>query len=468
MPETHSRPRDRRRPMLVLALAALVSGGWQQGDCHGGPEPDAGSADAAPADAAAPDAAAPGYAAEVLRSEPFTAEGRTFTTTLVRITRPDGARTYAQWIRSDLAHRPVVVITLPYSGIDWTGEELDERWAATEPLPGDVYLDVDGPGYDGRSVILYEPYPPARGNAEAVAHLRNDASVLFVFGRFYTGGSPRDDSADMAAGMWFLAEQPDIDRRRVATYGASWGGFLALHAAAHADPRLRVIATTSYFPPADLAMWVDHARTREGAALDFMQPYLRRIYAATGGPPEDPTSDFAGLRTGDLCGHIAPETLLVHDQHDNLVPIAESEAVVGQCGGDAVYWQREGTVAPALVTHGPLTDEPAPASLALYGLAYIHLRLATPGHGVTIAYNPEALVQHLALVRAARDRGADVGFAAPRLRELCDPRLVLIDVGSGELVPGAAAVARAVNQVFGTAFDAATIRAGLAHGLPAA
>jgi hypothetical protein len=469
--DTMSSARDVRpghRPVLAV-IAVLATGGWDEGDCHGPlPDPpDAAPPDAAVADAM-PDAPPPAHHLEVLRTEPFTAYGRTFTTTLARITRPDGARTYVQWIRSDLPVRPVVVVTLPYSGIDWTGEELDERWAATTPLPGDVYLDVDGPGFDGTSVILYEPFPVARGNQEAIAHLVNDFSVLFVFARFYSGGSPRDDSADMAAGMWFLAEQPDIDRRRIATAGGSWGGFLSLHAAAHADPRLSVAVTSSYFPPADLAMWVDHARSREGDALSFMQPYLRRIYSATGGPPEDPASDFAGLRIADLCGRIPRETLLVHDQHDNLVPFAESQALVAQCGADPVYWLREGTVAPDTVDHGPLTREPPPPSFALFGGAYVHLRLATPGQSVFERYSPGALVEHLTLVRQARDRGEDVGFAAPRLMELCDPRLTLVELGTGAVVSGAEAVARAVNQVFGTAHEAATIRAVLAGGLPAA
>jgi hypothetical protein len=456
-----------RRPLLV-AIAVLATGGWGEGDCRGPfPDPDAPLPDAGVPDAV-PDAPPPAHSFEVLRTETFTAYGRTFTTSLARVTRPDGARTYVQWIPSDLPGRPVVVVALPYSGIDWSGEEIDERWSTATPLPGNVYLDVDGPGFDGESVILYEPFPVANGNQDAVGHLINDFSVLFVFGRFYTGGSPRDDIADMAAGMWFLAEQPGIDRRRVGTVGGSWGGFLTLHLAAEADPRLNVVVTTAHFAPADIPMWVDHGRTREGTALAMAQPYLRRFYSTTGGPPEDPASNYDGLRNTDLCGRIPRETLLVHDQHDNLVPIAQTEALVALCGADPIYWQREGTVAPDTVDHGPLTSEPAPPSFVLYASAYLHLRLATPGQSVYERYNPAALIAHLTLVRDARTRGEDVAFAAPRLMELCDPRLILVEAGTGAAVSGAEAVARAVNEVFGTSHGAATIRAALAAGLPGA
>ena len=60
----------------------------------------------------------------------------------------------------------------------------------------------------------------------------------------------------------------------------------------------------------------------------------------------------------------------------------------------------------------------------------------------------------------------DVSVAAPRLRELCDPRVYLYDLTTGTLPTGAAAIAAAVNRVWGTRHDAATIDAALAVGLP--
>ena len=431
--------------------------------CGGDPEPDAGVPDAAP-----PDAAPPPYRAEVLRTEPYVARGRTFTVTLARVTRPDGGRTYVQWIPSDQpSPRPVVVQTLPYAGIDWTGEELDQRWATYQPQPQTgQYLDVDGPGYDGQVQIIYEPTTVSATSDSAAVHLFNDFSTLFVFGRFYAGGTVRDDIEDMRAGMWFLAEQPGIDRRRIGAIGGSWGGFEALYAAS-GDPRAPLAVIAALFPAADFVTLDAHMRSREGAALAFMAPYLRRLYATTGGPPEAPGTDYAGLRTADLCATLPRETLLLHDELDNLLPIGQSVDIRATCGADAVYWRRDVAVDPASVSHGPLTSEPAPASMYLYAASYLHLRLATPGQALVERHNPAALTAHLATVRAAQVRGADVSFAAPRLRELCDPRLRIVDVTTGAASSGAAVVAAAVNATWGTAYTEATIGAALAAGLPA-
>ncbi|MBP9087001.1 MAG: hypothetical protein KBG15_12845 [Kofleriaceae bacterium] len=73
---------------------------------------------------------------------------------------------------------------------------------------------------------------------------------------------------------------------------------------------------------------------------------------------------------------------------------------------------------------------------------------------------------HLALIRQAQQAGKDVSFEAPRLREQCDPRLLLIE-SVDNAVTGAQMVATAVNAVWGTNFSPANVSAGLANGLPA-
>ncbi len=70
----------------------------------------------------------------------------------------------------------------------------------------------------------------------------------------------------MAAGMWFAAEQPQVDRTRVGIWGGSWGGFEALFAAQQADARARPRAVAALYPPSDFADWVGHALTRHRAS----------------------------------------------------------------------------------------------------------------------------------------------------------------------------------------------------------
>ena len=50
---------------------------------------------------------------------------------LLRLTNAAGGDTYAQWVPPPGAQRaPVMVLAMPYEGIDWTGEAVDQCWAA--------------------------------------------------------------------------------------------------------------------------------------------------------------------------------------------------------------------------------------------------------------------------------------------------------------------------------------------------
>jgi hypothetical protein len=454
--------RASRRIVWALATVAACGGGSGHG-------PDGGDVlDAAPA---APDAA-PAYTAELIRTEPYvdSGAGRTWTNQLVRITRPDGARTYVQYLPSDRpGPRPVVVLTMPYAGIDWTGEPLDARWAGYPLDAASRHLDVDGPGFDGTSVVLYDPTSVAKADDGAHIHLLNDFAVVMIYGRFYAGGSVRDDIEDMKAGMWFVAARSDaeIDHARIGVLGASWGGFEALYASAYADPRARPLVTVAEFPPSDFETFEPHFAAVTGDARAFLQPYVRRIHAGAGGAPGAPGADYTGLHVGDLCAGLPAATLVLHDEHDNLVPVAQSEALIATCGADAVFWRRTGAIDPSVWSHGPLLEEAAPTSVLTYALDYLTVRLATADQTVLFsAYAPAALTAHLAAVHAAQAAGRDVGFAAPRLRELADPRLVLIDYADGKLHAGAEAAATAVNATWGTSYTAQTIGAALALGLP--
>jgi hypothetical protein len=448
-----------------VALAALLVAACNGDDASS----DTDASSATDADAAPAPDASPGYTADLLSSFTHTAGDRTWDVHLYRITRPDGLPTYVQWIPRDATTPvtgPAVLATMPYDGIDWSEDPLDLRWAASTPQPDGRYLDVDGPGFDGDDLIAYYPLSAAAAAGQSNVHLINGASVLLVYGRFYAGGSVRDDVEDMKAGMWFLAEQPEVDPARVGTFGASWGGFESLYASAYGDRRVAPIVTVALFPPADFATWLTHAHTRTDPTLTALIPYVRRIHAATGGDPSDSGADFSGLRVADLCDGLPAATFTVHDDIDNLVPISESENLLATCGGDAVYWRRAAAPDPSAATHGDLLAEPTLPSAYLYAWAYLHLRLASPDDTVLEIYAAPALNAHLATVRSAQQRGEDVTFAAPRLLELTDARLFVLEATSMELISGAEAVARAVNATWGTTYTAANIAGAPASGLP--
>lgn len=420
------------------------------------------------------------FKAEIIRDEPYAFDGRTFPGQLVRIVHADGSKTYVHFLMSDKpGPRPTVVLTQPYAGIDWTGEEIDTRWAGyfanrPNPQPNDsqiIHEDVDGPNTDATMKILYESQPLSQAKAQAFPHLLNDFSVVLVYGRYYAGGSVRNDIDDMRAGMWFVAEQANIDHARIGVLGGSWGGFEALYASAYGDVRARPLVTVALYPPADFVTMDPHFASRTGVARDYLRPYVNRIHAATGGAPSAPNANFHGLTIPELCPTATtglPEKLLVlHDENDNLVPVEQSRTLVSKCGAEAVYWPRAEPIDISAFSHGKILDEPQIQSVATYAYSYLHLALARPDQAnVFYFYNPTSMRTHLELVHAAQQAGKDVSYEAPRLRELCDERLLLIEDAT-HTVTGAQMVATAVNAVWGTAFTPANIAAGLANGLPA-
>jgi dienelactone hydrolase len=365
-----------------------------------------------------------------------------------------------------------VVLTEPYLGIDWTGEALDARWAASQPQPDGMYLDVDGPAFDGTSEITYQLKSPTDGATDAAIYLLDGFGVVEVYGRFYAGGSVRDDVADMAAGMWFAAEQPAIDKARIGVFGASWGGFEGLYAAQQADPRARPAAVAVGFPVSDFAMEVAHAATTPSPVREFFIPYLHRIYASTGGPATQAGTDYHGLGTADLCAGLPAATLVMHDEDDDLVPVGETRALAATCAVTPMYWDRATPPTAGARTHGPITDEVGLPSWTTFGVAYLGLRILAPDQQfLIVAYAKAAMLAQLATARAAQLAGRDVAFEAPRLLELCDPKLYLMAIetctaASCPTETGATVVAALVNQTWGTSLTAQTIAAQLAVGLP--
>jgi len=431
---------------------------------------------------AAPDAAAPAdapadagsYAIVELATMPYTSNARTWTIHLDRIDRPDGGHTYVEYIPSDTAGaRPAMVMTEPYVGIDWSGDPLDVRWAASTAQANGMFLDVDGPGYTGIETISYNHETAAQMANDNNLELLDGFAVVMVFGRYYAGGTIREYVADMAAGMWFVAEQAAIDKTRVGIYGASLGGFEALWAAVNADPRALPATVVAAFPVSDWTTEADHMASRAEPAKDFLTTYLHRLYVDTGGPPEQAGTDYTGLRVTDVCAHLPAATLALHDQGDNLVPIAETYALVADCGVTPIYWDRATPPDPGLPSHGLLTFEPGVPSYATFALTYLAIHLLAPDMpGLLMAYTPASMTQQLQTAHAAQVAGHDISFEAPRLVELADPRVGLLSTDdctttSCPIHTGASVIAGLVNSVWSTSFTDQTIAAGLAGGMPA-
>jgi hypothetical protein len=106
---------------------------------------------------------------------------------LVRLGREDGRATYVQWVRplpADRGHASVVVQTLPYEGVDWSGDPVDEALAAAGPRSDGFYNDSACDDDNDRGVA-YFAVSPEESATNAITHVLNGHGTLLVFGRYY-------------------------------------------------------------------------------------------------------------------------------------------------------------------------------------------------------------------------------------------------------------------------------------------
>ncbi len=414
---------------------------------------------------------------EVLERRPVTVNELSTNVELVRAIRPDGLAAYLQYIHAALEPAPLVVVEQPYAGISWSGDSIDERWAAA----GDgIHDDADGPAYDGDDVIGYQERTVQSLVDESVVWLANGISVVHVFGRFYAGRSIDDTLLDAAAGFHFAASRPgEVHLERVGAFGGSWGGMMALFGLLHAPESVRVRAVAALTPVSDFADFVSWASDEipelyHGAAdvRAFFSPYLRRVFAAVGHgvPTSISPEEWRPFTRHDVCGAAERQgaaVMLYHDDWDLLIPVRQSLESAAACSAmEAIVWPREPVdYETASFNHGPAPAELEFPIMFSFAMAQLAVALTPVARDVIIVAQPESLHRFLDLLHAARDAGRDIdSLATPALANLCDSRVTYIAPdGSGGR--GASLVSRELNSVFGTATTAENVCPALIGGL---
>lgn len=408
----------------------------------------------------------------------LTTAGQTWPYQLLRLEVPGRAATYAQWFPPrKQGVSPIVVLTKPYDGIAWTGEAVDAKWATRG---GGLHPDDSEPhaGPDS-SPIVYTPTTPERVASESFVYLFHDFGVLAVFGRFYAGGDLQNDRDDMNAGMRFLAQTPNVDTTRIGILGGSWGGYEALYAAADAPATVVPSVGVALSPLSDFAQEVDYvsrvvpSRVSDPALRtryqQFFEPYFRRIYATTGGDPLSSGTDYTRWTAAHLAATIQTPFLILHDDWDTLIPVEHTRALVSQAPHRFTPMYLQNTAAVDWNTlppdHGPLLSTHGNVILTL-SLGHLLVKLGGAEQPLYIPHAAGTVGAWLRGVRASQEQGRDVSDVVPRLLELTDPRVQMLEATQGTFQPGAAFVAEQVNAVWGTSFTDATVRTALEPGLP--
>lgn len=456
-----------RELTIVLGLALIL------GACGGSTD--------APPDGGAPDAGDEGdsgapasWRFEVIEETTVAVLEQPRRVQTIRALRPDGGRTYLLYVAAAEPSAGLVVVNQPYAGIDWTGEEVDARWAARG---AGVHPDDDAPAYDGDDVISYAPQTVQAAAEECGVWLVNGLACVHAYGRFYAGGDLEDDALDASAGYHFAASRAgEIDLARVGGYGGSWGGMMALFGAARAPVEARPIAVAALFPPSDfvdLHAWTEEdlpaASSNDAQIEAFFSTYWRRAAPAIGRPPMpgDPRAD--AFRPAALCAALTGSVLVPHDDWDRLIPVRQTEALAAACPEriQPIYWRRGPLDHDSVAfDHGPLALEPSWPSVFTFAMLHLVRALAPDAPAHLALGHGAALESYLGLLRAADEAGEDVAWALPPLRDVADPRTSLFDPATSLFTPGADVLAAAVNAVWGTSFDGAALRAQLETGLP--
>ncbi len=131
---------------LLLALFSLTA-------CGGGSEGVSSGGVTTPVDPP------PSDSGEVLSTGTYNKIGQTWSYQNLRLPNQTGGYAYAKYFQAEGAGpHPVIVITKPYAGINWTGEAVDTRWAddynnyvAAGGVPPMCAPDVDSPDYDSKT-----------------------------------------------------------------------------------------------------------------------------------------------------------------------------------------------------------------------------------------------------------------------------------------------------------------------------
>ncbi len=123
--------------------------------------------------------------------------------------------------------------------------------------------------------------------------------------------------SDLGALLDWIAEQPKLDGSRVAIYGASYGGYMALAGAVHFSDRLRAAVDR-----AGISNFVTY--------LENTQDYRRDLRRAEYGDERDPEMRAFLERISPLnnVAEIDIPLLIAQGQNDPVVPVSESEQMV--------------------------------------------------------------------------------------------------------------------------------------------
>lgn len=431
---------------------------------------------------------------KVLSTGTYNKTNQTWTYQNLRLPNRAGGYAYARYFQAKgTGPHPVIVITKPYAGINWTGEAVDTQWAdnynayiIAGGIPPMCAPDVNGPDYDIKtsSTTCYTLTNPGQVGDEAFIYLWNNYSVLMTYGRFYAGGDTENDIQDIIAGLRFLGTRGEINHSQVGIIGGSWGGFETLYATLNAPADVRPTVAVPMYPVSDFFGLVNFINTDlpglvSGPVLkrynQFYDPYLRRFFASTG---KSPNTDFNGYTLNDLTALVTSTSMLIpHDDGDTILPaIFSHDFVRANPARVEGFWYKRLDKAPwetVVTEHGKIANFVTVPALLTFTTTYLFTRLNDTGKSpLYIPYGKTDMETFFSDIRTYQLEKRDISWLAPRLIEMCEAEISMYELTPGNATPirsGADFIAGTLNATWGTTLNAATVQQYLRdNGIPPA
>lgn len=222
-----------------------------------------------------------------LSEVPYSVDSSDYTVENYKLAIEDGP-VYFQFVSACSTKCPVVVASLPYTGISWSNDPLDLIWAAKDPSgTGILTADVNGPNYVPGSGDVIAYYNSSVNDAVGFGgiFLKSGVSTILVYNRFYLGRKLNSYANDFAHVLNNLSHFSTIDTTRVALLGASLGGFVALHGSRSAKVKPNVVvgitplldAQTEYDFMSSVNTRITSNPNLLTSSQNFFRSYLRRL-----------------------------------------------------------------------------------------------------------------------------------------------------------------------------------------------
>lgn len=405
---------------------------------------------------------------------------------LIQIARAGYRDAFVQYFPPP-AGGPVVVVTDPYSGIDWSTDSIDQKWAVRpNASTGYIAADEESIWYTvGASKPIAYRLASHAAQASNVAdiYLFNRIGVMIVYGRYYRGTTLQQFLDDSTSGFHFLSRQNGIDKTRIAVTGNSLGGFMAAHGAARASEAGLTVKAGALLSPAldfsdflkfhfQLIPGLGNATTTQ-AHINFCDPHLRRILPIVSGLFPWQGGDYSKYSASYLQTRLSGKFLIFHDEWDTMAPYATSANFVSQNSAVAsAFWYQHSTApdfAKLIVEHAP--DSPRSGldqgSLNLFSTNFIMSQLQPAGSSRVLLYLQSDVFNFIVRLRALQLSGKNISWIVPRLIELAEPNIKLISVvNTNDVATGEVLVSYVVNGVWGLSTTPQNVKAYLmANGL---